>query len=178
MSKHQRSNLSKRYGGQLASWARVWHLPGLENRIDVIFGPRLQRALGSCDAARGIIRLNPVFKTGSRHEILETLCHEAAHIAVFEAFGKHCRPHGEEWRQLVLAAGFEPKVVLRIRGDNQTPRLRAPAQEIYEHRCPICQLVRVAARPVRRWRCAACVEAGLDGGMIITKRSQEGQLTP
>jgi predicted SprT family Zn-dependent metalloprotease len=177
MSKQCVANLAVRYRKQLASWAKLWNLPGLDGRIDVVFGSRLRMKLGSCDPRRGLIRLNTVFKNRARIEVLEALCHEAAHIAVFEAFGGHCRPHGEEWRRLVLAAGFEPKVALELRGEPHPPRLLHPKQTLYEHRCPICQVIRVATRPVSRWRCAACADAGLDGTMVITKRSQKGRMT-
>ena len=41
---------------------------------------------------------------------------------------------------------------------------------LYIHRCPVCQAEQIARRAVRRWRCAACVEAGLDGELEIWRR--------
>jgi SprT-like family len=44
-----------------------------------------------------------------------------------------------------------------------------PAARVrFAHRCPVCQTVRYARGPVHRWRCAACLDAGLDGVLEIT----------
>src|SRR5207248_9794474 len=50
------------------------------------------------DVSKRIIRLNPILTTEARPKLLEALCHEAAHIAVQERFGKVRRPHGVEWQ--------------------------------------------------------------------------------
>jgi predicted SprT family Zn-dependent metalloprotease len=157
----------------LSLWARLWNLPGLESRTEIIFSPRLRRAMGNCDVSKRIIRLNPGLKTEARQKLLETLCHEAAHIAVHERFGKGRRPHGVEWQRFVLEAGFIPKIAVRPDGESRTYSLRTEERVMYEHCCPVCHTSRSARRPVRRWRCAACAEAGLDGHMVITKRSSK-----
>jgi predicted SprT family Zn-dependent metalloprotease len=159
----------------LSLWAGVWNLPGLEVRTKVVFSSRLRRALGNCDVLKCIIRLNPVLKTEARPKLLEALCHEAAHIAVYERFGTGRRPHGMEWQQFVRTVGFTPKVAVRSDGESRTHNLRTEEGVIYEHRCPVCQTSRSARRPVRRWRCAACAEAGLEGRMVISKRSPKGR---
>jgi len=45
---------------------------------------------------------------------------------------------------------------------------KAPSP-LYDHWCPVCQSSRVGRRPVKAWRCAACVAAGLDGKLEITR---------
>ena len=159
----------------LSLWAGVWNLPGLEDRTEVVFSPRLRRALGNCDVSKRVIRLNPILKTEARPRLLEALCHEAAHIAVYEKLGKVLRPHGVEWQQFVRDAGFVPTVAARSGVEGQTQSPRAEDRVVYEHRCPVCQTSRSARRPVGRWRCAACAEAGLDGRMVIIKRSPKGR---
>jgi ribosomal protein L37AE/L43A len=70
------------------------------------------------------------------------------------------------------AAGFEPRVRIPT-GDVE--RLVGSAQQrrgVWEHRCPVCQMSRVAGRPVREWRCASCLRVGLEGGLIITRRAE------
>jgi ribosomal protein L37AE/L43A len=70
----------------------------------------------------------------------------------------------------VRNAGYVPTVAARSGREGQT---QSPCDEdhvLYEHRCPVCQTSRSARRPVGRWRCAACAEAGLDGRMVIIKR--------
>src|SRR5829696_5894304 len=98
-SKSAGSCSAARLRSHLSLWAGVWNLPGLEDRTEVVFSPRLRRALGNCDVSKRVIRLNPVLKTEARPKLLEALCHEAAHIAVYERFGKVRRPHGAEWQQ-------------------------------------------------------------------------------
>ena len=40
----------------------------------------------------------------------EVVCHEFAHAAVDERYGRRGRPHGREWRSLMRLAGREPRV--------------------------------------------------------------------
>ncbi len=62
------------------------------------------------------------------------------------------------------------------------PRARVPAALLEDvapasirtrptwlHRCPVCQASRSARRAVHRWRCAACVRAGLNGLLLIER---------
>jgi ribosomal protein L37AE/L43A len=39
----------------------------------------------------------------------------------------------------------------------------------YLHWCPVCHSRRFARRPMARWRCAECVDAGLPGALQITR---------
>ena len=51
----------------------------------------------------------------------------------------------------------------------QQPQPKPPTT--YDHWCPVCQATRPAKKPVRAWRCAACVAAGLQGRLEITPRA-------
>lgn len=157
---------------RIAQWALLWKAPGLETRVSVSFSRRLRRSLGRCVPARGVVRLN-MRLLRSRPELLdEVLCHEVAHVAAYELHGRRTRPHGREWAALMRAAGFEPRVRTLWRHDVVAAAARRPRRGLrYEHRCPVCQTGRLARRPVRQWRCAACVRAGLDGRLVITKRN-------
>ena len=97
----------------------------------------------------------------------EVLSHEIAHIAVRDLHGVGRRPHGPEWMALVRAAGFEPQKRIAWSSGSRTPNASAIQRPNYLHRCPVCQLRRIARRPVRHWRCAACVTAGLSGRLDI-----------
>lgn len=159
----------------LASWATLWDTPGLEDDLTVAFSARLTRSLGRCRPATGRITLRAELRGGPPERLAEVLCHEAAHVAVFQKHGREARPHGPEWRALVAAAGFEPRT--GARGESTSAAMEAtdesptPRRLAYEHRCPVCHTVRLARRPVPRWRCAECLDAGLDGEMIITRRA-------
>jgi hypothetical protein len=41
---------------------------------------------------------------------------------------------------------------------------------VFVHRCPVCGLTRSARRPNPRWRCVACIAAGLEGRLLVTTR--------
>ena len=47
-----------------------------------------------------------------------------------------------------------------------------------DHWCPVCQSSRKARRPVKAWRCAACVAAGLDGTLEIARRTTKPTKAP
>ncbi|MGH7503415.1 MAG: hypothetical protein ACREL7_16935, partial [Longimicrobiales bacterium] len=97
------------------------------------------------------------------------------HVAVHQLYGSRVSPHGAEWTRLVEAAGH----AARIRTSDDANGTRSPGRTAkvkrgitsvrYEHRCPVCQSMRFARRPVTAWRCAECRDAGLDGAMVITR---------
>lgn len=145
-------------------WGHLWDLPGFERNLIFRFSPRLTRSLGRCNPAAGTLTLRLGLP---RDQIPYILCHEAAHIAVFLRFGPGLRPHGPEWASLVALAGFPPAV--NAPGpETASPRNPAPSGSFrYAHQCLVCQATRWARRPIRRWRCAECLAAGLTGEMRI-----------
>jgi hypothetical protein len=153
---------------RLEAWLRLWGMPDLEQRITVRVSARMTRSLGRCAPARGAIWLSRLVVNGSPSVLETVLCHEAAHLAVFARHGRGRNPHGPEWAALVRMAGFEPS--MRPADGEGTLRPRPGiASGRYEHRCPVCQMVRVARRPVTQWRCASCVATGLPGDLEITR---------
>lgn len=153
----------------LRMWFALWGLAGFEQYITVSFSGRLHRALGRCYARRRQITLAERLKRIKPSILEEVLCHEVAHLAVFELFGEKCRPHGAEWAQLMRAAGFEPRRRLIV-DDAGEPASFIRPHYVYVHHCPVCQSERVARRPVRTWRCPSCSALGMDGGLEILKR--------
>ena len=159
----------------LKAWARLWRCRCLAS-VTCTVNRRLLASLGRCRPAAGVIELNPRLLSSAWRLRGEVLCHEAAHLTVRELHGSAANPHGQEWRELMVLAGFKPRVVIpgarqarRSPGSESANRMRAVGGLVYEHRCPVCQFTRLARRPVRRWRCAACVGAGLDGVLLITR---------
>ena len=68
------------------------------------------------------------------------------------------------------AAGYEPKTKLPAPpGAPRHTKRKSLSLYLYVHRCPVCQLSKTARRVVRRWRCAACLDAGLSGELVITR---------
>lgn len=137
--------------------------------MQVAVSYRLTTTLARCWPRTGRIELSArALRMPAR--LPELLCHEAAHLAVFALHGPDCRPHGPEWQALMRQAGFEPRATLVSACRVMRPK-PAPVSARYEHVCPVCHTSRTAKRPVPRWRCAACVAAGLDGTLTIRRRS-------
>jgi predicted SprT family Zn-dependent metalloprotease len=117
----------------------------------------------------GRIVLHPSLAAATRGELLDVLCHEAAHAATYLRFGPAVRPHGPEWRQLVLQTGRTP--ALRLDGSSCAlvwQPIRRPDRLRFHHLCPVCQNQRWARRRMTGWRCADCVAAGLPGTLVVT----------
>jgi predicted SprT family Zn-dependent metalloprotease len=152
-------------------WASLWGVPGLGSKVTVEFSSRMTRSLGRCYPERRLIRLSESLIRAPRPVFLETLCHELAHVAVRELNGSRTRPHGPAWAALMREAGFKPRARLPYTCSELPSIKKEPRQRyLYVHRCPVCQVERIARRAVRRWRCRACWEAGLDGKLEIHRR--------
>lgn len=148
-------------------WLREW---GSASDFNVTTNGRLRRSRGRVIAAVRTIELRPDVLTAGPAELLETLCHEAAHVAVLD-LAPGARPHGREWRQLMIDAGFDPRHSQTVRGciTVENPRVGSTTS-VWVHICPVCQMSRMAKRPVTAWRCAACIAAGLGGRLEISKQ--------
>lgn len=153
----------------IGRWGAAWGLPDLENHVLVSFSGRLTKSLGRCRPSSGQVTLRADLKQASSDRLAEVLCHEVAHVAAFQLFGPEAAPHGPEWRQLVVSAGYPPEVRAREVIPSRSPALQRSSTLPYEHRCPVCQSVRYARRPVGRWRCTECLEGGLSGEFVITR---------
>ena len=175
MPEKVRQHDTERLRSAISCWAKSWGVESLEERVHVVFSPRMVKSLGRCDLRSKTIRLNPKLRRRRGRILLEVLCHEAAHIAVHEKYGPGSSPHGDEWRRCVRQAGFVPRVTASLRGLNPPTAARKTPSALYEHRCPVCQMTRTSSRPVSRWRCAACVGAGLDGRLIVERNIKKAR---
>ncbi|MFM8409291.1 MAG: SprT-like domain-containing protein [Alphaproteobacteria bacterium] len=160
----------------VASLGATWSRPGLEESITIELSPRLVRAIGRAMPRSRRIRLALAVADAPNATVAEVVCHEVAHIVAWDLFGPSVRPHGREWAALMRAAGFKPRIRLdpASRGlrmpDPRTSAATRPRPWLYEHRCPVCRASRTSGRVVRRWRCARCVRAGLDGELVVERR--------
>ena len=127
-------------------WGRLWGVPQLAARARVTTSRRLRRSLGRC---------NP--------QTRQVVCHELAHLAVHLLHGPRAKPHGSEWRALMVAAGYAPDVRFDPADLPEPVREAARPKRVWEHRCPRCDAARDALRRMRRWRCARCRDAGFPG---------------
>jgi predicted SprT family Zn-dependent metalloprotease len=162
--------------------ATLWKAPGLVD-IPVTVNPRLSRTLGRLVGHPWRIEPGPraLATTKRLHEVVT---HESAHAVVTMRAGpRRPAPHGPEWRRLMAIAGYPQATAAHWRCHSpagQSPQQKQKQQPIpkpqpsitYDHWCPVCQSSRQARRPVKAWRCAACVASGLDGTLEITRRTR------
>lgn len=151
-------------------WARLWGLPGLEQRVTIHFSQRLTASLGRATPARRSIRLAAALAPGPAGFLAEVLCHELAHVAAWELHGDAIRPHGREWKELVRRAGYRATTRLTPPPGLALPsprRRRRRRRYLYDHRCETCGWSRTARAAVRRWRCPPCADAGREGKLAI-----------
>jgi predicted SprT family Zn-dependent metalloprotease len=156
--------LSKNLKEDMQSWSRLWGLPDLSQEVSVRFNRRLRTTIARLSSL-DVIEVGPRF-IALQSKRREILCHELAHAAASRRPLGSQRPHGSEWAALVKTAGFDPVSRLRVSG-TLSPSTRSRAVR-YEHRCLVCQFVRVARRSVHSWRCAECVRCGLPGELTIS----------
>lgn len=141
---------------RLRRWLRRWGTPELARSLRVEFSPRLVRAFGRCYQQDRLIRLTPSLRTSQAWLLDEILCHEAAHAAVWHLHRDRARPHGEEWKEMMRAAGFRPRV--RLPFVVARPPARGPAFEVV--RCAVCERAcRVTRKGSAKPRCTACAGA-------------------
>jgi predicted SprT family Zn-dependent metalloprotease len=151
----------------IVRFQRRWGRIGRDG-LSVEVSDRLRRSLGSFSRRTRTVRLSSaLFQRGHATLLAEVVCHELAHALVHERFGGK-RPHGREWRDLVARAGFEPLVRVSIKSPKSSS-FHGRARQVWVHRCPVCQMSRRASLRVQRWRCAACVAAGLEGKLEILR---------
>jgi predicted SprT family Zn-dependent metalloprotease len=153
----------------LDGWSKAWRVPFLYRRIRYEFDSRLTRVLGRCEPASGHIRLNEVLLDPANQALLlETLCHEAAHAVAHWQFGPGIRPHGPQWKMLMVQAGYRPRVTIpagEIRGLAPSSYRR----RLYQYVCPVCGASKTAAVRSERYRCRRCLNNGLSGKLSVSR---------
>lgn len=155
--------------GEISRWAVLWGVPGMGGELRLRVSTRMQRSLGSYRAARDEIALAVWLFEAPAVLLEEVLCHEAAHAAVHRVHGRSVRPHGREWRGFMERAGLRPRVRIPFEELPESRRAAIVQARRWEHRCPVCQLTRLARTRVSRWRCRRCRERGLGGELRIER---------
>jgi predicted SprT family Zn-dependent metalloprotease len=157
---------------RLADWGSLWGIPSFAERVALRTSRRMRTSLGSYDARRVQLTVANWLVAGPLALLEEVLCHEAAHAAVHTLHGRHAKAHGTEWRALMEQAGVEPRVRMPWGALPASRRVPTARRGLWEHRCPVCQVTRVARTRVSRWRCRSCREAGRDGRLVIWRLPQ------
>ena len=177
MADRDPSTSSSELRNRLSQLFELWGVTELSEEATVEFSTRMTRSLGRCYPTRSLIRIAARLRDEPPNILNEVLCHEGAHLAAFRLYGPAAKPHGKEWQDLVKKAGFPPSPRMRVDARSSlAPRRRKIIH--YEHRCPVCQASRAARRPMRRWRCASCREAGLEGLLEIRSWPAPAEVQP
>lgn len=158
----QLKQVGDRIQSKSAGYFLLWGAPELGSSVAIQFSNRLRTSLGRTRVDARRIRLHALLAHADEQLLDEVLCHELAHVVVYERFGRSAKPHGPEWAALMRQAGFEPRLRISI-GSEMSPI----SEGRFEHRCPVCQAVRYARRSMSNLRCKSCVDAGLDGKLLI-----------
>lgn len=158
---------ARRLRSMVHAWARTWQLPNLTTEVEVRPNLRLKTTVARYRRDTRTIEVGARF-FALRTCQAEVLAHEMAHAAIDIRHGQAVKVHGQEWKALVRAVGFEPQTNLTV-ADSRAPLRGATPNSQYAHRCPVCHMVRVSSRPIRGWRCRSCAEAGLTGTLEITR---------
>ncbi|MDX1384071.1 MAG: SprT family zinc-dependent metalloprotease [Thermoanaerobaculia bacterium] len=165
--------LRRLWASRAGRWSLTWGVPDLRGILELQLSRRMRSSLGFYLPESKVIRISDVLLEAPPHVLEEIVCHEAAHAAVELLHGRGVRPHGAEWKSLMRRAGYEPRVRLPGEVLGAAPQRAARRRWVWEHRCPECRASRVAGRPVRRWRCAACRSRGRSGRLEITRRPRQ-----
>ena len=164
----QPKQVSDRIQTKCAEYFLLWGRPDIAGSVAIQFSGRLKSSLGRTRVDVHKVSLNPLLTSANEQLLDEVLCHELAHIAIYERFGASVKPHGPEWTALVRQAGFEP----RLRHGVASEKLPTTTRK-FEHLCPVCQTVRYAKRSMTQWRCENCVDSGLEGKLLIRSIGKE-----
>lgn len=153
---------------QLRTAIKSWDEYGSQTRVTVDFNPRLRTKIARFLPDQNRIEVGPKF-VELRRRRGEILVHELAHAAVRSLHGAQTKPHGKEWQSLMRQAGLKPKPALRT-SLPVVARVPNVSTTRYVHTCPVCQMQVTARKPNRAWKCRACVDAGLEGDLVVHRK--------
>ena len=132
--------------------AAAWGMPDLAASAKVAYNPRLRTTLGRAELAKRRVELNTGLLHKHPDELIPTLVHELAHVAVHMRYGP-TQPHGRHFRVLMRSLNLSAKATHSLAVDGlKRPRRRY----LYLHCCDDCGVTFVARSVRRGTHCAAC----------------------
>ncbi len=130
----------------------LWGLPDFADRVSIGYNPRLRTTLGRAMLEENRVELNVHLLRAHPEELLATLVHELAHLAVRMLYG-NAAAHGLEFKTLMAAAGVSAATTHKLDTDSLGLRRRRYA---YLHRCGDCGMMFIARKPRRDCYCKSC----------------------
>ncbi|MBS3733491.1 MAG: SprT-like domain-containing protein [Phycisphaerae bacterium] len=134
--------------------ARRWDMPELLRHVRIGYNSRLRTTAGRAVYDDARVELNPHLLGAHRDQLVATLAHELAHLAVRRRYGAGAAPHGREFRTLLRAVNLSPD---RCHAMPAAKRLRR-RRYLYLHRCSDCGQTFIARRVRRDCYCRYCGE--------------------
>ncbi|MGC9455753.1 MAG: SprT-like domain-containing protein [Phycisphaerae bacterium] len=134
--------------------AELWELPELSQVVRVGYNPRLRTTLGRASLDDCRVELNIHLLREHPDQLIPTLVHELAHVAVRLRYGASAAPHGREFRTLMAAAGLPPETTHNLPAAKALRRRRR--RYLYLHICDECGYNFVARSVRRDCYCTAC----------------------
>ena len=132
--------------------AAAWEMPDLPGRIRIAYNPRLRTTLGRAVLDHRLVELNTRLLAGHPDQLVETLVHELAHLAVHIRYGP-VRPHGLQFRAMMRAVGLSPGATHNLPVGHLRRKRR---RYLYLHRCSDCGYSFIARTVRRNVYCVAC----------------------
>lgn len=130
----------------------AWDMPEIA-RVRVGYNARLRTTLGRALVDEQRVELNPRLLREHPDELIPTLAHELAHLAVLIRFGRRAGAHGREFRNLMRAVNLSGRATHDLPVGHLRRRRR---RYVYLHRCDQCGNAAVARRVLRDRVCARC----------------------
>ncbi len=132
--------------------ADFWQLPELAGVARVFYNPKLRSTLGRAFLNEMRIELNTRLLRENPDQLIATLVHELAHLAVQLRFGP-CQPHGTEFKSFMRATGISSRATHNL----ATTHLKHKrTRYLYLHKCSNCGAAFVARTVRRNCYCRAC----------------------
>jgi SprT protein len=133
------------------------HPPAVEIRFDLRGQAAGQVRLTG--PGRALIRYNLQLLMENRdHFLAHTVPHEVAHLLAWQRYGPHIRPHGPEWRSLMLGLGADPSRCHTY--DTSRIRTRRLQRHTYHCACREYALTSIRHNRIRRGQRYLCRDCG------------------
>jgi predicted SprT family Zn-dependent metalloprotease len=136
-----------------ARCAKLWELPALAD-VRVGYNPRLRTTLGRAVYGDDRVELNVHLLREHPDQLIPTLVHELAHLAVRRRYGESAAPHGRAFRKLVAATGLPPETTHNLPAARRLRRRRR--RYVYLHVCDGCGYSFVGRSVRRDSYCTRC----------------------
>jgi predicted SprT family Zn-dependent metalloprotease len=121
----------------------VWDIPDLAGRVTIVYNQRLRTTLGRAMLDFNRVELNTRLLRAYPDELLATLVHELAHLAVRIRY-RNAQPHGREFKALMRSVNLSAATTHHLDTERLNLRRRRYA---YLHRCSDCGVMFIAGKP-------------------------------